>query len=487
MLLWPIAVPLVVLAIIILIAVIAARTFAFKSRQTSPPAKIAYPLDVSGAAARLGQAVTFKTVSGLDRSEFDFGQFSAFHAFLEKSFPLAHSVLQKQVINGYGLLYTWTGGDTGLKPILLLAHQDVVPASQDGWEHPPFSGQVAGGFIWGRGTMDDKGSLMSMMEAMEYLAREGFKPSRSIYLAFGFDEEVGGNEGANKLAQHLRSQGLKFEYIIDEGLAVTQGIASGVPDWVALVGTAEKGYLSLELRTEAPGGHSSQPPRQTAVGILAAAVARLQARPFPARLTGPSASLFDYLGPEMPWPKKMIFANMWLFRGLVKRQLSVKPETDAFIRTTTAPTQFRGSERDNILPMLATAMVNLRILQGDTVESVTNRVKDVIADPRIKLTPLAGNIFEPTPVSPTTGWSFGMINNAIRETMPGVIVAPTLVQGRCDCSHYADLSPCCYRFVPERIRSVELSIIHGVNERVSVDNYGEMISFYIRLLTSSCM
>jgi len=483
---WVIAVSLAALAIIIVIAIVAARTAAFKSRQTDTPDKITYPVDVNGAVARLSQAVAFKTVSGHDRSQFDFGRFSAFHAFLEKSFPLAHSTLQKQVINSYGLFYTWKGSNPGLKPILLMAHMDVVPASDVGWTHPPFAGHIAEGYIWGRGTLDDKGSLLSIMEGIEYLAKNSLKPSRSIYLAFGFDEEVGGREGACKIAEHFRSQGLKFEYIIDEGMAATQGIAPGIPGWVALVGVAEKGYVSLELSCEAEGGHAAQPPRQTAVGILAAAVARLQARPFPARLTGPATSLFEYLGPEMPFPNKMIFANMWLFKGLVKRQLGKKPVTDASIRTTTAPTQFRGSDQDNILPMLATAVINFRILQGDTVESVIKRVTDVIADARIKIRSLAGNIFQPSPASPVSGWSFKMLNDTIREIMPDALVAPTVVLGRTDSCYFVDLSPCCYRFVPQRVRSDELASIHGVNERLSVDSYGEMISFYIRLITSSC-
>jgi len=484
--LWVIAVSLAALVLLIIIVIVAARTAAFKSRQTEALEKIVYALDIDAAAARLSQAITYKTVSGHDRSEFDFNQFSAFHAFLEKSFPRAHAILKKQLINGYGLLYTWKGANPDLKPILLMAHQDVVPASDDGWEHPPFSGQIADGRIWGRGTLDDKGSLMGILEAIEYLSRDGFKPSRSIYLAFGFDEEVGGHEGAGKIAEHLRAQGLKFEYIIDEGMVATQGIAPGISGWVALVGIAEKGYISLELSAEASGGHAAQPPRQTTVGILAAAIARLQARPFPARFTGPATALFDYLGPEMPFPNKMIFANMWLFGGLVKRQLAAKPVTDASIRTTTAPTQFRGSAQDNILPMLATAMINFRILQGDTVESVIERVTKIIADPRIKIRPLAGNLFQPSPASPTSGWSFGMLNGTIREIMPDAIVAPSLVLGRTDSCYFVDLSPCCYRFVPQRVRSDELASIHGINERVSIDSYGEMISFYIRLMICSC-
>ena len=483
---WVIAVSLAALTIVILIAVVAARTAAFKSKQTVASSKISYPIDVNSAAARLAEAVTFKTVSGHDRSQFDFSQFSAFHDFLEKSFPLAHATLQKQVINSYGLLYTWKGSDPGLKPILLMAHQDVVPAFDEGWDHTPFSGHIADDRVWGRGTLDDKGSLLGIMEAIEYLVKDGFKPSRSIYLSSGFDEEVGGREGAGKIAEHLRAQGLKFEYIIDEGMAATQGIAPGIPGWVALVGIAEKGFVSLELTTEAEGGHAAQPPRQTTVGILAAAIARLQAKPFPARLTGPATALFDYLGPEMPFPTKMIFANIWLFGGLLKRQLSSKPVTDASIRTTTAPTQFQGSAQDNILPMLAKAVINFRILQGDTVENVIMRVTKIIADPRIKVRPLAGNLFQPSPISPTSGWSFGMLNDTIREIMPDAIVAPTLVLGRTDCCYFVDLSPCCYRFVPQRVRTGELATIHGVNESLAIDSYGEMISFYIRLMIGSC-
>ncbi|MFA5401076.1 MAG: M20 family peptidase [Dehalococcoidia bacterium] len=483
---WVIAVSLAALAIVVLIAVIAARTAAFKSRQTKTTEKIDYSIDIDAAASRLSQAITYKTVSSHDRSQFDFEQFTAFQAFLEKSFPRAHTTLAKQLINSYGLLYIWKGANPDLKPVLLMAHQDVVPASEEGWEHPPFSGRIADGRIWGRGTLDDKGSLMGILEAVEHLAKDGFKPSRSIYLAFGFDEEVGGKEGAGKIAEHLRAQGLKFEYIIDEGMAATQGVAPGIPGWVALIGIAEKGYLSLELSTQAEGGHAAQPPRETAVGILAAAVARLQAKPFPARFTEPAAALFDYLGPEMPFPARMIFANMWLFGGLVKGQLAARPVTDASIRTTTAPTQFRGSDQDNILPMLATAVINFRILQGDTIESVTQRVTRITGDPRVKIRPLAGNLFQPSPTSPTSGWSFGMLNGAIRSILPDAIVAPTLVLGRTDSCYFVDLSPCCYRFVPERVRSDELASLHGVNEKLLISSYKEIICFYIHLISGSC-
>jgi len=472
--------------LLILLAIVAVKTSAFKSKQVKADSTAVYPVDIDAAAGRLSGAVQCRTVSSLDESQVDFEQLARFCEYLSGAFPRVHSSLDKQVVNKHGLLYTWKGSDPAMKPILLLAHQDVVPVSEDGWTHPPFSGAIADGHIWGRGTLDDKGSLLGMLEAVEYLLKDGFKPARSIYMAFGFDEEVGGREGAAKIAEFLKSQGLQFEYVIDEGGAAVKGLVPGLTSWVALVGTAEKGYISLELSAEAPGGHAAQPPRQTAVGMVATAVAKLQAKPFPARLIGPAAALFQYLGPEMPFPNKMIFANLWLFRSIVKGKLAAKPVTDASIRTTTAPTMFRGSPQDNILPMLATAVINFRVLPGDTTASVIKRVTAVIGDPRVKVTPIMKNIFEPSPASSTDSWSFGILNKTIRETLPGTLVAPTLVLGRTDCTYFTGFSSSCYRFVPQRIPAEELASIHGVNERISIDSYREMINFYIRLMQNSC-
>ncbi|MCX6001656.1 MAG: M20 family peptidase [Chloroflexi bacterium] len=481
-----IAISLLAALLLILLAVIAIRTALFRSKQLSVSAIASWPVDIAAAAQRLSGAIQVPTVSSLEESQVDYGQLTRFREYLSAAFPRVHSSLDKQVINKHGLLYTWKGSDPAMKPILLLAHQDVVPVTEEGWTHPPFSGAIADGHIWGRGTLDDKGSLMGTLEAVEYLLNDGFKPARSVYMALGFDEEVGGREGAGKIADFLKSQGLQFEYIIDEGGAAVLGLVPGLASWVALVGTAEKGYLSLELSAEAPGGHAAQPPRQTAIGMVATAVAKLQKQPFPARLAGPAAALFEYLGPEMPFPNKMIFANLWLFRSIVKGKLAANPVTDASIRTTTAPTMFRGSPQDNILPMLATAVINFRILREDTTATVIERVKSVIGDPRIKVTPIKKNIFEPSPASSTNGWSFEILSRTIRETLPGVLVAPTLVLGRTDCTYFTGLSPCCYRFVPQRIPGDEIASLHGINERISIDSYAEMINFYIRLMQNSC-
>lgn len=483
---WAIVLTTLALVIVSLLIIIVVRAFNFKSKQLAVSDKIAYPVNTEGAVARLSEAVRFQTVSHIDKSRMDFKEFSRFHEYLEKSFPLIFSRLEKKVINGYNLLFIWKGSDPQKKPVLLLAHQDVVPASGEGWKYPPFSGEIVDGYVWGRGTLDDKGCLLSIMEAIEFLLSEGYRPSSSIFLASGFDEEVGGIEGAGKIAAYLRSENIHFEYIIDEGLVITRGAVPGVNDWVALIGIAEKGYVSLELSAEQKGGHAANPPPQTSVGIIAAAIDKLQKNPFPVRMTSPAAALFKYLGPEMPFASRLVFANMWLFGSMVKKRMAAMQTTSASVRTTIAPTMFRGSPQDNILPTVAAAVVNFRILQGESIQSVIQRVKTVINDPRIMIRPLPNNLFDPSPVASDSSPAYGIINRTIREVTGKTLVTPALVQGRTDSIYYIDLAPCCYRFVPARVPIEEISAPHGVNERVAVDNYAEMINFYIRLLHNSC-
>ena len=481
-----IIISVLLIAILALVAIVIVRTVTFKSKQVTVKEKIDYSINAAEAAGRLAEAIRFKTISNPDRSVMDYSAFRGLHEFLEKSYPLVHKKLEKKVINGHGLLFTWKGSDTGKKPVLLMAHQDVVPASNENWKYPPFSGAIEEGYIWGRGTMDDKGSLLAILEAMEFLLKASYQPSRSIYLASGFDEEVGGHEGAGKIAEYLKGQGAQFEYILDEGMLITKGTTPGIAGWTALVGIAEKGFLSLELSTEQKGGHSAAPPPQTTVGILAAAIVKLQDNPFPIRMTEAASGLFKYLGPEMGMPMKMFFANMWLFGSLIKKRMSATAQTAASFRTTTAPTMFSGSPQDNVLPMHAMAVINFRILQGDTIQSLTDQVTRLIADPRVKITPLNNDVFEPSRVASTDSPSFDIVNRTIREVMGDALVTPTLVQGKTDTVYYIDMAECCYRFLPQRLPAMEIPSLHGFNERISVDNYTEMINFYIRLLHNSC-
>lgn len=476
------------LCVVVLCSVILIKTFSFTSRQVESEPMERVTIDKLRAAQNLSRALQFKTISSQNPSEFKEAPFLAFHKFLAEAFPNTHSQLKKEVINRYSLLYTWKGSDESLKPVVLMAHMDVVPVSygtESDWTHPPFSGKIADGYVWGRGSMDDKGCLLAVMEAVEALLAEGYRPRRTVYLAFGHDEEIGGGNGATYIAKTLESRNVKAEWVVDEGAAIAIGLVPGVTQPVSLIGIAEKGYMTLVLTAEQAGGHSSTPPPQSAVGILSSAIHNLQNDPFPANLDGPGMLIFDYVGPEMPFGMKLMFANRWLFNPLIESELQKADSTNASIRTTIAPTIFKAGTKENLLPLKATAMVNFRLLPGDSVEYVIEHVKKAIDDPRVMVTPASHHPQEASAVSDIHTQGYRMLQRTIRQVFPHSIVAPFLVLGSTDSKHYQDVSRNIYRFVPMRITAEDLGRIHGTNERLGINNLEEMIEFYIQLIRNS--
>ena len=476
------------LCVVVLFTVILVKTFSFSSKQVEvePIGDIA--IDTQRVAQNLSRAIQYKTISSQDPSKFDAAPFIAFHKFLEEAFPRTHSQLKKEVINKYSLLYTWKGSDENLKPIVLMAHFDVVPVSYGSggdWTYPPFSGKIADGFIWGRGSLDDKGCLLALMEAVEASLAGGFRPRRTIYLAFGHDEEIGGSNGAAYIAESLKSRNVKAELVLDEGALIAMGLVPGVTPPVSLIGIAEKGYMTLVLTVEQAGGHSAMPPPQSAVGILSTAIHNLQNNPFPAKMEGPGMQMFDYVGPEMPFGMKLLFANRWLFSPLIKSELEKTNSMNASIRTTIAPTIFNAGTKENVLPQKATAMVNFRLFPGDSVEYVIDHVKKAIDDPRVMVTPSSHHPQEASAVSDINQKGYQMVQQTIREVFPQSIVAPYLVVAGTDTKHYEDISDSIYRFVPMKFTSDDLGRIHGTNERLGINNLEEMIKFYIQLIRNS--
>ena len=465
--------------ITVLVAVVLIRTFTIPSRQVTADPAPALSFDEDAAANRLAEAVRYRTVTtheGLDPSAF-----VAFHAFLGRAFPLAHATLRRRVVAEHSLLYTWTGSDPDLKPALLLAHQDVVPVeTPDLWTHPPFDGKRAGGFVWGRGTLDDKGSLVGILEAVEALLRAGFTPQRTVILAFGHDEEIGGR-GAQAMAEVLAKREIQADYVLDEGGPIALGVVPGVTRPVALIGVAEKGYVTVQLTARATGGHSSMPPPLTAVGRVARAIARLEADPFPMEITAGPAHQMDWLAPELPFVQRMALSNRWLFAPLVKSLYAKKPSTAASLRTTTAPTVFHGGTKDNVLPRSAHGYVNFRVLTGQTPDGVVKRVERVIADPEITVKKMP---FEsaPSPVSDPESPAFARLQRTIAQVSPDVAVVPFLTVGAMDARHYAGLSRNVYRYYPLRLDSAGLERIHGRDEHISERNYAELVRFYAQLI-----
>jgi len=463
------------------------RTATFKSRQITVEPIRGLPISREAAVARLSEAIQLKTVSMQTPEAANAGEFTAFHALIARVFPLIHRQLNKEIVGGHSLLFTWRGTNSQLKPMLLMAHMDVVPVdptTESFWHHAPFSGDIADGYIWGRGAMDDKGSVLAILEAVESLLANNFRPERTVYLAFGHDEEIGGVNGAGKIAALLRSRNVELESVLDEGLNVFVGMISGLHSPAALIGIAEKGYLSLQLTVDSPGGHSSTPPEHTVIGILSRALQKLQQKPFPARLNGPTREMFQFLGPEMSFDKKLVFANLWLFGPLLEKTLAQSPLTNALLRTTLAPTMINAGIRDNVLPAKAAAVVNLRIMPGESNTSVIEYVHRVIADPAVKILPLPPQV-EPSVVSNIDSPSFRILEKTIRQTIPAAAVAPALLVAGTDSRHYRSLTKNIFRFLPVTVGRGDIERYHGIDERISIEDYERAIRFYAQLIINS--
>lgn len=445
-------------------------------------------VDGQDAAQRLAAAVRCSTVSHRDPAHMDARPFLELHRCLEEQFPRVHEVLRRELVSSYSLLYTWPGSDPSLKPILLMGHLDVVPVepgTEGNWTHPPFGGVIADGYVWGRGTLDIKSSVVGSLEAVETLLAKGFQPARTVYLAFGHDEEVSGLQGAQAIVELLVARGVSLAWVLDEGGAIitrTPVGDGGTP--VALVGHAEKGYLTLELAAEGKGGHAAMPPRQTSVGILARGLTRLERSPFPVRLREPVRSLLLEVGARASPLRRLALANLWLFRGVVARFMTGDPVTASLVRTTTAVTVVQAGTKDNVLAQSAKAQVNFRILPGETTDSVTQRVREVVADARVRVRAV-GKGWDPSPLTPLDSPAYRAIAGVILAVFPEVTVAPNLVNGATDARYYVRLAEHVFRFSPLVLDADDMAKIHGTDERISVEHYRRLVVFYYHLIQAT--
>ncbi len=477
----------VIAALAILTGVLLFNVVTHGSRQIQVTAVPRVAVDEQAAAARLGEAIRFQTISNFLNPDSNADALRGLQAHIAKSFPAFHALAKREIVATYSLLYTWEGSDARAAPIALLAHQDVVPVAPGtakDWQQPPFDGVIVDGFVWGRGSWDDKGNLYSMLEAAEQMSKAGFRPKRTIYFAFGHDEEVGGTRGAKAIAALLASRGVRLDFVLDEGLLITDGLVKGLDRPAALIGVAEKGYATLVLTARATPGHSSMPPRDTAIGMMSAALARLADNRLPTQARGAVAEMFDTLAPEMKGFNRVALSNLWLFKPLLLREFEKTGPTEATVRTTTALTIFNAGDKDNVLPGNAEATVNFRLIPGDTQTSVTDHVRRTIGNDRISIEPFPGNT-DPPPVTATSGEPFRALNRTIREIFPDVIVAPGLMVAGTDSRHYTGITDTILRFTPVRANSDDLKRFHGTNERLSIEGYADMIRFYRLLIENT--
>ena len=440
------------------------------------------PASAQSPEQHLARAISFATVSHESPADFDPAPFAALHDWLASTFPHARGVLEREKIGAASLLYTWPGSDASLPPVLLTSHLDVVPVPDpESWTHPPFAGVIADGFVWGRGALDDKTGVVAIMEAIDRLAREGFRPRRTVWIAFGHDEEVGGEQGAGAITAALAARGARAWFSLDEGLAIMQpGEGSFAEEPLALIGVAEKGFLTLRLTARAAGGHSSVPPPSTAIGRLARAIVRIEEHPLPARTEGVVSEMLRAVAPHTGGLRGFVLAWPGLFGPLIRAELEKDPSTNAMVRTTTAVTMIDGGVKANVLPREASARVNFRLLPGDESDEVIEYVRNVIDDPEIEIETETVN--EASPVSDAKSDAFALLSQVVKEVAPEAVVAPALVLGGTDTVHYGKISDNGFRFLPVRFDQRDLERVHGRDERISVDNVRAAADFYEHLL-----
>jgi carboxypeptidase PM20D1 len=474
-------------ALLLIIIVIGVTTYDDKQFH---PTKSITPITVNEilATKRLSQAIQIATVSNDDLSKFKPEPFKNFAQFLQLSFPLIDKNAERTLINDYSIIYKFEGTNPALKPILLMGHMDVVSVDEitlDNWTHPPFKGVIENNTIYGRGAIDDKSTVMSLMEAMELTLSQNKTLARTVYFAFGHDEEVGGKLGAQAVAAYFDKKDISFEFVLDEGgVILKKGMMPNIDKEIAIIGIAEKGFVNIRLVVEQDGGHSSTPPENTGPGILAQAIVKLENNPFPANLNFTNLT-FEKIGYYADTSAQIAMANQWITGPLIESVLLANSKTAASIRTTTAVTMLSGSSKSNVLPTKSTAVVNFRVMPGETVDTVRNHVEQTIDDPRVSLEVFMAN--NPSSVSQTHTYGFSLLEQTLREFDNEILVAPYMVQGGTDSKYFYNLSDAIYRFMRVKVDNDLLSGMHGIDERIPVDDYIKGIQFFHELIRKSAV
>lgn len=479
---------LIFLAVFIVITLI--RAAFFKSKPATAEKFEDEQVNLERACDHLSKAIQIRTISHNDENETDWAEFERFHEFLKKSYPLTHQNLSVEKVSKASLLFRWQGTDDKLAPIAFLAHQDVVPVSagtEENWEHPAFDGYNDGTFIWGRGALDMKNHLICLMESVETLLEEGYVPDRTVYLCFGHNEEIvaGTNNGAHELAKVLEERGVHLNSVMDEGGAMLGAKVKGILDAnLAGVGVAEKGYADFRVTYTAKGGHSSQPPKHTAIGILSKKVLNLEKHQFRAKLLPFVYNLFTDIGKRTSYIGRFVLCNLWMLKPLLLKIMTKIPPAASLVRTTTAVTMSEGSPAANVLPQKASVTINFRIMPGQTIENVRQHIEKYMGGKNVEIEFLKGK--EPSLVSPIDTKAFETISRLAVAIDEKNIVAPYLVMGGTDAYNYENVCENIYRFAPFTIDTKLLLTTHSTNERIPIEQMTQGITFfkrYIRLMT----
>jgi carboxypeptidase PM20D1 len=428
------------------------------------------------ALEHLSSAIQIPTVSTEVYAETNFQPFDQYLEYLQSTFPLFFKTCELTKIEKYSLLFRWKGTGSDQKPIIFMSHFDVVPVQEDQWKYPPFSGAIAEGRVWGRGTLDTKSQHIAYLETAEKLLAQGFTPKRDLYFSIGHDEEVGGMVGAESIVAHLEKTGLRFEGVIDEGGLIVKGAFNGVNSPVAVIGVAEKGRTEYKISVKGSGGHASMPPKLNAFTQVAEFVTRLNKRPLPTRLTPTVLEMLKCLSVEMSPLIRFAVNHSSIFGWLIKRILSQNPTTNAMIRTTFAPTKVQSSDGGNVLPITASVNIDVRILEGDTIASVAEYFKKVAGDIPIEVSTVTET--EASAVSALRSDFLESIKSSINEFFPDAIVSPYLMVGGTDSRKFVTVADNVYRFAPVYLEIEDQATLHNTNENIRIASYLKMLDFF---------
>ena len=463
----------------LLVAVLVIRTLRFTPKPTPEITPTPVSLDRDKVVADMADMVRCRTVSYRDHSLEDTAEFAKFHALLAERFPRIHQKAALHHVGRNGLLYHLPG-DSAAAPTVLMAHYDVVPVEEAYWTHPAFDAVIEDGVMWGRGTLDTKCSLCGVMEALEHLLGEGYRPQNDLYLSFSGEEEIDG-DSCPAIVAYLEQQGVRPALVLDEGGAVVEKVFPGVEGQCALIGIAEKGGLNLEFSLEASAGHASTPPVHTLLGRLCRAVTRIEAKPFPCRLTPPVLQMFDTLGRHSGFLYRLIFANLWCFGPVLDLICRLSGgELNAMVRTTVATTRMQGSDAYNVLPGRATFATNVRLMGGDTIDAAVAYLKKVVKDDHVRVQVVNG--MNPSLCSDTANPQWDTLCQAVRETWPQALVSPYLMMACSDSRHYCRITDRVYRFSPLFMPKELRGLVHNHDERIPLDSLVQIAAFYVRLL-----